>query len=151
MYENCIQHDENNIKGFFNEYRWLSNFWPCIVEYEGEFFPSVENAYQAAKVVKECREEFVDCKPNVAKRIWKKLPKVDKNPDEWDNRKSQVMLYLVRQKFSKSPLREQLIATGNKYLEETNCWGDVFWGVDIKKGGKNTLGRILMDVRKELI
>jgi predicted NAD-dependent protein-ADP-ribosyltransferase YbiA (DUF1768 family) len=33
------------------------------------------------------------------------------------------------------------------YLEETNHWGDVFWGVDKDKGGKNNLGIILMHIR----
>lgn len=40
-----------NIKGFFCQYRWLSNFWPCKVEYDGHKFKSVEQAYQYAKAV----------------------------------------------------------------------------------------------------
>lgn len=150
MYEECITHDDKVIKGFFNEYKFLSNFWPCIIEYEGEFFPSVENAYQAAKVQKEYREELINCKPNASKRLWKKLPRIDKNPDDWDNRRYDIMFKLVEQKFAKTLLKEALLKTGNKYLEETNNWKDTFWGVDIKLGGKNVLGRILMDVRKNL-
>ena len=45
-------------------------------------------------------------------------------------------------------IREKLLATGDKYLEEKNFWNDVFWGVDYKKGGENKLGKILMKVRE---
>jgi predicted NAD-dependent protein-ADP-ribosyltransferase YbiA (DUF1768 family) len=31
------------------ETRWLSNFYPCTIEYEGITYPSSEHAYQAAK------------------------------------------------------------------------------------------------------
>ena len=44
-----VIHDDNYIKGFFGEYRWLSNFEPCKVFYEGFEYSSSENAYQAAK------------------------------------------------------------------------------------------------------
>ena len=37
------------ISEFQKEYRWLSNFWPCLIEFEGKIYPSVEHAYQAAK------------------------------------------------------------------------------------------------------
>ena len=40
------------IDSFQGEYRFLSNFWPCVVEYEGTEYPSVENAYQAAKTIR---------------------------------------------------------------------------------------------------
>ena len=35
-------------------------------------------------------------------------------------------------------------------LVEGNYWKDTFWGVDEKLGGKNHLGRILMEIREEL-
>ncbi len=62
------------------------------------------------------------------------------------------MLYCVLDKFTRNPqLREMLLATGDKYLEETNHWGDKYWGVDYKTGvGFNKLGVILMDVRDRL-
>ena len=33
------------IKEFQGKYRFLSNFYPVFVEYEGEIYPSVEHAY----------------------------------------------------------------------------------------------------------
>jgi predicted NAD-dependent protein-ADP-ribosyltransferase YbiA (DUF1768 family) len=42
-----------------------------------------------------------------------------------------------------------LIDTGDQELIEGNWWGDVIWGVCNGKG-ENHLGKILMEVRKEL-
>ena len=53
-------------------------------------------------------------------------------------------------------LRIRLLATGDEYLEEgTTGWHDNYWGnCECEKckniEGKNTLGKILMRVRKEL-
>ena len=41
------------------------------------------------------------------------------------------------------------MATGNAVLVEKNDWGDTFWGVCSGKG-ENYLGRLLMQVRKEI-
>ena len=46
----CSFYDSDNIKGFFGGYRWLSNFHVCDVMFEGDLYPSSENAYQAAKI-----------------------------------------------------------------------------------------------------
>ena len=37
------------IKGFQGEYRFLSNFYPCQIEFEGLTYFSSEAAYQAQK------------------------------------------------------------------------------------------------------
>lgn len=57
---------------------------------------------------------------------------------------------LIRQKFSNDEaLKNRLLATGEQDLIEGNTWGDHFWGV-CRGEGQNTLGKILMIVRKEL-
>lgn len=43
--------NELPIAQFQGEYRFLSNFAPCTVTYDGVEYPSVEHAYQAAKCV----------------------------------------------------------------------------------------------------
>jgi predicted NAD-dependent protein-ADP-ribosyltransferase YbiA (DUF1768 family) len=40
------------IDRFDGEFAFLSNFAPCEVEFEGIIFPTVENAFQAAKTKK---------------------------------------------------------------------------------------------------
>src|SRR4051812_21328901 len=39
------------IAEFQGEYRFLSNFWPATVEFEGIRYPTAEHAYQAAKTL----------------------------------------------------------------------------------------------------
>jgi predicted NAD-dependent protein-ADP-ribosyltransferase YbiA (DUF1768 family) len=37
------------LTGFRQEFSFLSNFYPCIIEVDKLIYPTVENAYQAAK------------------------------------------------------------------------------------------------------
>ncbi len=141
-------HDETNIKGFFGNFRWLSNFEPAKCFYMGILYPSSENAYQAAKV-KPCeREALTQCSATESKKLWKKLDKIEETKEGWEARKEDVMAQILFSKFLLNEnLRFKLIETGDKYLEELNHWGDTDWGVDIKLGGKNNLGKLLMRLR----
>ena len=142
-------HSDTEIKGFFGPYRWLSNFHPCTVEFDGLTYPSTENAYQASKIIPEEREVLAECTPNESKKLWKALTKIDASDVEWNARRYEMMKIITLEKYLKhEDLRKMLLDTGEKYLEETNYWGDVYWGVDIKKGGENQLGQLLMNVRK---
>jgi ribA/ribD-fused uncharacterized protein len=141
-------HDEKNIKGFFGDYRWLSNFHPCTIHFERLVYPSSENAYQAAKLEQGHRAVLAECTPAQSKKEWKKHPLLDNSPEEWNARKYDVMAVILFDKFYRDKgLRQKLLDTGDKYLEETNHWKDQDWGVDVKLGGKNMLGKILMKIR----
>jgi len=133
---------------FTGEYRWLSNFWLQPVEYEGTLYPSVEHAYQAAKSFDiETRERFQDImlKPGEAKRLGRRV----NIRSDWEQVKLQVMLELLRKKFSDPGLKAKLLATAGQQLIEGNHWNDTFWGVCNGKG-QNQLGRLIMQVRAEL-
>jgi hypothetical protein len=142
-------HDDVNIRGFFGEYKWLSNFYICPVVYEGIEYQSATNAYQAAKVKPECRYDFIDVQPHISKTMWKKYSLVDDSKEEWDVRKFDVMVQIVFDKFMRNKdLRVKLRKTGGKYLENTSDWGSQYWGYDVTlKRGKNQLGVILMTMR----
>jgi hypothetical protein len=137
-------HDDKNIKGFFGEYRYLSNFHVADVYFDGLKYPSSECAYQAAKTLEtSLREEFVSMTPSQAK---KGGSIIDLRPD-WEDVKTEVMASIVFDKFYRNiDLRRKLIETGDKYLEESNHWSDRTWGV-CKGTGENRLGRILMRTR----
>ena len=140
-----------DILEFQGPYRFLSNFWPVahgvtLPDCPGTIYPTVEQAYQAAKTTDfTMRLEVVSLSPGQAKR-WGRRIKV--RPD-WDVIKVSVMVGLVRQKFAKEPLRGKLLATGNALLVEGNSWGDTFWGVCAGRED-NRLGKILMDTREAL-
>jgi len=138
------------INGFFDEFRFLSNFWPSEVTMGGYMYPTVEHAYQAAKFTsaqeqKQIREATT---PGRAKRVSYKMATFR---EDWDDVRYWVMRKLVTQKFSRhEDLREMLLLTHPHGLEETNHWGDVYWGV-CNGVGENRLGTILMKVRDEFL
>ena len=142
-------HDASNIKGFFGEYRFLSNFWICPVMYDRMLYQSVENAYRASKVKPEYRFDFLEVAPKTAKFMWKNYPRAYEG-EEWKDKNFDIMAGLVFDKFHRNPeLRRKLLETGAKYLEELNNWKDGWWGVDVsKKKGRNYLGSILMATRR---
>jgi hypothetical protein len=143
-----VTKEEGKQKGFYAEYRFLSNFYPSEVYLDGVKYPSVENAYQAAKVWPDDRENFKTCSAAESKKLWKSYPTYDKNAEEWNGRKYEVMAGLLFQKYHlHTALRKRLLETGDLYLEETNAWNDVYFGVDIKLGGENHLGKLLMKIR----
>lgn len=137
------------IKKFDGKYRWLSNFAPCRVVLDGEEYPSVEHAYQAAKTTNiPSRKKIQRIKrANRAKWLGKRI---GLRPD-WEQKKVEVMFDLLRQKFSNEPFRKLLLHTGKAHIQEGNTWGDVFWRVSLISGkGENMLGRLIMRVRDDL-
>jgi N-glycosidase YbiA len=139
-------HDDQNIKGFFGPYRYLSNFHPVQMTVEGIKYPSLENAYMAHKTEDiEIRKQIAELTPNEAKKAGRIL----RLRPNWDKIKFDIMLMLLKKKFSTDPMRSALLSTGDKYLEETNWWGDKIWGVS-NGVGDNNLGKLLMVVRSEL-
>lgn len=136
------------IKEFQGDYRWLSNFWRSPVEYEGVIYPTVENAYQAAKTLDlDIRQEMVASTPGQAKR----KGKIIKIREDWDKVKISIMRDLLYQKFSQEPFLGMLLDTGSEEIQEGNYWHDTYWGIDLKTGqGENRLGKLIMSIRKEL-
>jgi hypothetical protein len=149
------------ISKFSGRYRFLSNFFPAPIVmsfvHEGKRYrflmPTVENAFQAAKVdthiigrVARIRA-FVDLTAGEAKRAGRKVAL----RSDWEGIKLSIMHALLVQKFSHADLRARLLATGDTELIEGNTWGDTWWGVDLRTGeGENHLGKTLMRVRAEI-
>jgi ribA/ribD-fused uncharacterized protein len=132
---------------FRGSYRFLSNFYPAVVVFEGKRYPTVEHAFQAAKtddVVERARIGAADT-PAKAKAMGRRVAL----RKDWENVKLDVMLELLRKKFGRPELRDLLLDTGDAKLIEGNTWNDRFWGV-VDGQGKNHLGRLLMKVRDEL-
>jgi len=86
------------INKFSGEYRWLSNFWLSPVVFEEFVYPTVENAYQAAKIeLNQDRQSFRACSPGRAKEMGQMVSRRG-----WDKLKLSVMHKLLRCKFRKS-------------------------------------------------
>jgi N-glycosidase YbiA len=132
---------------FRDQYMFLSNFAPCEIEYEGIAYSTSEHAYQAAKTLDVGQKVAISIldTPGKAKRAGKL---VSIRPD-WNSIKLQVMLDILRIKFSNPNMKKLLLDTGNTELVEDNMWGDTFWG-RCNGVGRNHLGKLLMQVRDEI-
>lgn len=128
------------------KYRFLSNFWSCVLEWDGVVYSSVENAYQACKCANPYdRAKFLYIKASEAKRLGRIIP-IRAN---WNDLRLDIMLRLVRRKFEDPKLASLLLETGAEEIQEGNWWGDTFWGT-VNGVGENHLGLILMQVRDEV-
>ena len=138
--------EKKQIRSFRGEYSFLSNFYNTPV---GEY-RNAEAAFQAAKcVLPSDKAKFKNLSAVEAKRLGRRV----KMRSDWNRVKVNVMLDIVRQKFANNPvLAQKLMATDGMELIEGNTWGDTTWGVDERTGkGDNWLGKILMQVRRELL
>jgi hypothetical protein len=139
----------DKIDRFFDEHRFLSNFYPAIVKVAGFTFPSVEHAYQAFK---SNRKDIITkfCDPNMTAGQAKRLGKQLNIRKDWDDIKVELMYTLIRDKFTRhEDLKKKLLDTGIAELIEGNTWGDKTWGM-CNGEGLNLLGQILMLVRSEI-
>jgi ribA/ribD-fused uncharacterized protein len=141
------------INKFRDKYDFLSNFYPTKLNYEGVFYPCAENAFQAAKTLDPTeKQQFTYLAPGKAKKAGGQL----NLRHDWEDVKVDIMLEIVRAKFTQNALLHTwLLKTGEEGLIEGNDWHDNFWGICEcvncgGKMGKNTLGKILMQVRDEL-
>ena len=135
------------IKSFKGQNYFLSNFYPCAIEYEGQTFPSLECAYQAAKTPnRDVRYYFTIMDNSMEARMWGN--KIAMRPD-WDRVKYSIMYELLKIKFNNPKLRALLLATEDAQLEESNMHGDKYWGT-VNGHGENNLGKLLMQIREEI-
>ena len=134
------------ITSFQNEYYFLSNMYPTPerIKFKGYAFTCVESAYQGFKVMQP--SYFQSMNGYQAKRANRNYLM----RDDWTLLKNQVMYSLLIEKFKQPELRKLLIATGDREIIEGNNWGDIYWGMS-KGIGVNTLGRMLMQLRSEII
>jgi ribA/ribD-fused uncharacterized protein len=141
----------NSIKGFQGEYRWLSNFWPCIIVFDGLVFSSSEHAYQAAKCTNKKDMLKFTQDQHITSGQAKRLGRKQITRKDWNEVKFKIMKEIIAFKFNNNQeLKNNLLSTGDAYIEETNTWNDTFWGV-CRGIGENNLGKIIMNIRSGLM
>lgn len=139
------------IDSFTGKYDFLSNFHisPILFRFIDEdiYAPTVEHAFQAAKSNKMTQQKHIlkARTPSEAKKLGRRVDLIE----DWDDIRDEVMLRLIRLKFTiHTDLKQKLLDTGEEELIEGNTWGDSYWGV-CDGEGKNQLGMTLMKVRDE--
>lgn len=132
------------INSFNYENAFLSNMYPCKVEYEGLTYTCSEAAFQAAKCKNPAdRVKFTELDGKTAKALGRKIAL----RSNWNQIRYTVMYNVVYNKFMQNKaLYEKLMATKGATLVEGNTWNDKYWGV-CNGEGENKLGKILMDIR----
>ena len=146
--------NETMIDDFRGDYAFLSNFFESPLWYRGKLWPTVEHAFQAAKMVKkEDEQKIYEAKtPGEAKR----LGRTGEMIWDWDANRINVMRKLLQRKFLSNPvLLQKLLNTGDKELIEGNTWHDNYWGdctcsKCANKNGNNMLGKQLMEIRNNV-
>ena len=138
---------------FDGDYAFLSNFYPSTIYHDGITYPTNEHFFQAMKTLDISERKAIAAAetPGLAKRMGRN---VKLRPD-WEKIKVDVMRLGLILKFTDAELAEKLVATGDEELVEGNWWHDNTWGnchctECSRKGGRNLLGMLLMEVRKEL-
>ena len=142
------------ITEFDGKYAFLSNFFYAPFVYDGIIYPTNEHFFQAMKTLdQEKRKQIAEAKtPGAAKRMGRQV----QLREDWEEVKYTAMRVGVERKFDAHPgLAEKLIATGDAILIEGNSWHDNTWGSCFCPkcaaiAGKNWLGEILMERRREL-
>ncbi|KAL5566723.1 hypothetical protein UlMin_029887 [Ulmus minor] len=147
-------------------YGAFSNFSPHPIQMPDEngnyvTWLSVEHYYQAQKffgvndpVVRDCVLKIKSAKsPEEAARIGRSMQR--QHPDlvrsDWESVKIDVMYEAIKRKFSIYPhLNSMLLSTAGSVLVEA-APHDLFWGGGRDGEGLNYLGRLLMQLRSELL
>lgn len=130
---------------FRQQYAFLSNFYTCRITIGSLVYTNAEAAFQAQKNT-DYAHQFVNLTGAQAKRLGRKIP-IDIR--DWNQRRNQVMLNVIRAKFSQNPRLAKLLAQVDAPIVEENTWGDTYWGVCRGKG-YNHLGKILEQMKSEL-
>jgi ribA/ribD-fused uncharacterized protein len=138
---------------FKGNYRFLSNFYPCLVYFKGLTYPTAEHAYQAWKTTNPSDHVRIATAETPAQA--KRLGRQTKCRKNWEDIKLDVMYQIVKAKFEQNEgLMNNLLKTGEVELREGNVWHDNFWGNCYCSRcetitGQNNLGKILMRIRNE--
>lgn len=139
----------SEITRFEGEYAFLSNFYHSPVTFSEIEFPTVEHAYQAAKTLNQKYRRNIAKLPSPSKA--KQIGRVIPLREDWEEVKVGYMTALVTAKFETHDyLAVKLLETYPAELIEGNYWRDTFWGV-CNGVGENMLGKILMQVRQEIL
>lgn len=149
--------------GTLSEYCAFSNWCPSPINYNGNMYMNLEQAYMHTKAIE--NDDMVAAQkiryttdPREVKKIGSAITL--KDADRWNEMKGDLMMKLVRAKFTQNPqMRKELLDTGTKRLGETGrdsyfSVGLPFTHTRILETGAWTaeshLGKALETVRAEL-
>jgi|GEM_PF-317991 len=141
--------DKGPILFYEHDFYIFSNFSSFALDWKGKRYITSEHAYHSEKFKDEpLKEEIRQCR---SAHDALKLAHTHKNKyrSDWDEVKLSVMKEILREKVKQHPyVKKKLLDSGERELIE-DSWRDDFWGWGPKKNGRNQLGKLWMEVRKE--
>ncbi|HZS48306.1 MAG TPA: NADAR family protein [Blastocatellia bacterium] len=129
----------------------FSNFAAYPITLKGKVWPTTEHYFQAQKFPNSEHEENIRlCEsPMIAARMGRDRSKPLRK--DWEIVKDDIMREGLRAKFNQhQDLQKILLETGDAEIIE-HTTNDKYWGDGGDGSGKNMLGRLLMELRSELM
>jgi ribA/ribD-fused uncharacterized protein len=147
-----------------NEFKAFSNMHDASIQIDGMTFPTVEHYFQWSKAKmfgdNEAQAKIMKtASPKSVKSYGKKVKNFDE--EAWNEKKDSVMRVAVKAKLMQHPdILKKLRDTGTRPIGEADPRGK-YWGIgtsaetskakDVSRWpGQNKMGKILMELRKEL-
>ena len=151
-YKKYFEVTDDKVFGFFEDYRFLSNFYRTPITINGIRYPSSEHVYMMCKSKEPLNMRDTERCLTMSCRdikIWGSRVELD---EQWEQKKYTLMDKILTYKFTQNEnLRNKLISTKGKELIEANSWGDQYWGYDVNaEKGENNLGILLMKIRDNI-
>ena len=135
----------------FDDYGYFSNYWVAEISVEGKTWASSEHYYQSCKTLDPDYRERIRLAPTPddAKTLGNSPECVYRA--DWDTYKDTAMRIALNAKFRQhDDLKKLLIESGDAILIE-NSATDYYWGCGEDGTGKSMLGKLLMELRSQLI
>lgn len=136
------------IDGFVGKAEFLSLDYLCDVTFDDITYPSATNLFYAMKATdRGMMRKIARLSP---KKVRQKMASWEN--EDWETNKLHYLEKACRVKFDTNPeLKKQLIATGDAELINRVAHMDDWLGVRQDGSGKNSLGKVLMKIRKTYI
>lgn len=146
-----MENNEQEIIGFYErEYYVLSNFSAFAIIWKGNFCLTSEHAYHTEKFEDEELKETIRKTMSAHDSQKVSHQHKDKYRKDWNEVKVGIMKEILWEKVNQHPyIKKKLIESGSRQLVE-DSWRDDFWGWGPNKDGQNQLGKLWMEIRKEL-
>lgn len=133
-----------------DRYGCFSNFSRHSVKLKDKIWPTSEHYFQAQKFAGTEHEEEIRLAPSPSDAAAWGRQRTRPLRSDWEKVKDDIMREVVRAKFQQhEDLKEILLSTQDSILVEHTV-NDSYWGDGGDGSGKNMLGKILMEVRKEM-
>ncbi len=132
------------------EYGAFSNFSAHPFSLDGKRWATSEHYFQAQKFPGTRHEEEIRRakSPSMAARMGRSRKRPLRR--DWESIKEQIMAQALRAKFETHPeLQTLLLSTGDEKIIE-DAPRDRYWGCGADGKGRNRLGHLLMELRRQL-